>query len=163
MSKIQETDYFSGGEIRWRCRIRDGRASCAGAEREKGCGRIVKHLGSFLLFRRGSRFLPGCSFALAVSVFCGIWNTQLDNGSVRPEMPCLPYCRPLSRSAGLDRRCSLIPSFLPAELASTCGSQFLDICVIHALPPTSTLHYSSLFLHSPILLFPDSLGILLQH
>ena len=53
-------------------------------------------------------FQAGCSFALAISVFCGIWNTQLDNGGVRPEMPSVCHAAaPLSSSAGLDRRCSL--------------------------------------------------------
>ena len=39
--------------------------------------------------------IAGCSLSPTVSIFfSGIWNTQLYNSDVRPEMPCLPCCRP---------------------------------------------------------------------
>ena len=63
------------------------------------------------------RNIAGSGGALAVSVFGGIWNTQLDDGSFGLECPVCHAAAPLSSSAVLDRRCSLVQNITWRNIA----------------------------------------------
>ena len=145
---------------RWPCEL------CR--DRQRDCGRIVKHLGPFLLFlpkflRHAAAnsltfasfmpFLPlSCQMAIAIFLdhMClavrasGLW---LCYATLQNLIPSFPWIAPHTLN--------------PGAIQGKEGIKFYHLATLHALPSIPP-QLPPFFLHSPIL-FPDRPDRVLQH